>query len=630
MCPSSTSSSDPPRRAAFCVVVFFLGTLTLTGLVDFFYPAPHPELVGFEKVKEDRLRRKAHLGNGSLARLVEHDLRLSSRVRRTFGPYYTLFLFRYLDEAQGQAVVGQDGWLFLANRTLIKDHDDDTHLGRTTAVLAALDRRLASLGVDLIVMPVPRKSVVYRDFLARGVDPRADLDERLPQRLAARGVSAVDLLEVFRQARRETPDELLYFQTDSHWTETAQLLAAETLLAHAGRLVPEDARRGHLLVGRAEQERDNLDFIGLQGVPERALDFLSLPSVATYDVPDSVEVFRPHKSESAPRLAVVGTSFTARRKLPAYLAYLADEPLLNAALAGVHPLESLISLLENREDLPETALFELPAHNVFGHQPLAHAGNLFAASPPATGEIVLGRLTRQQKLRQKIELQGRLTLGRTQAGAVVHSGDGVAAIRLRGSVRGHVEVVVEHAGSILRGAWPAGQEEVVLPLIAAQPTGAYAQLRLEGEGQVRLQAVDAVTFLDKTSAVQGRHTRLKTDAEGWLQTLRFPDAPEVHRHAALILELDGVAQLAAPLTLVVQPREGQALTLALSPVGAQATLVVSLSPLRGRHLVAVELRGQGPKPATLLRRGRLLVVSRRVDQGRMAVLHVQAQGLVIE
>ncbi len=612
--PGDLAEASPRRRAAaWTVVAFFLGAFAVTGLVDSFHPAARPKLRGAEEAADARLRREAHLLDGSLARLLEHDLRLTSRVRRDLASYYTLILFRHLDEAQGRAVVGREGWIFLRGRTVVQNRGDAAHLGWTTALLAALERRLASLGVRLVVAPVPRKSVLYGEYLPRGVETRPELDERFPRRLATRGVAVVDLLNAFRGVQERSPEDLLYFQTDSHWTETAQLVAAEAIAERAGLPAPGAARRTRLVEGHAEQERDNLDYIGLVDVPASALAFLGLVPVKTYDVVSEGEEPGEGEPPASPRLAVTGTSFTAKRKLVAYLQHFAREPVRNAATVGTHPLESLAALLvEPRESLPETVVLELPSHNVFGHSPLAHAADLFAVTAPeeAVPALTLRRLTRQQKLRREIVLEGRLELGRLPAGTLLHSGDGVVAIRIRGRLDGDAEIVVQHAGHELRTPWPAGQKEVFLPLVAARATGARARLEVQGAGKLRLEAVEAVAFLDESGAALGRHTRLRPRGGGWYQILRFRDAPEVEHHAALVLELAG-GRLQDPLEVVLKTAEtpDEPLQLTLGPVGEKGIVVLSLSPLRGRHLTAVEARGTGPAPAALIRRGRLLGVS---------------------
>ena len=62
-----------------------------------------------------------NLGDGSRARLIEYDLRLRSRVRRTVGPYYALALYRSLDETGQRVLAGKEGWLFLRGRAMLPE-----------------------------------------------------------------------------------------------------------------------------------------------------------------------------------------------------------------------------------------------------------------------------------------------------------------------------------------------------------------------------------------------------------------------------------------------------------------------------------------------------------------------------
>lgn len=632
MYPSSTSSSEPRRRAAdedtligvpdelavapprrraaaWAVVVFFFAALALTGLVDTLFPAPRPRLRGVEAAEDAKMRREAHLLDGSLARLLEHDLRLTSRVRRNLASYYTLILFRYLDEAQGRAIVGPGGWLFLHGRTVLKERSDAAQLGWTTAMLAAVERRLASLGIRFVLVPVPRKSALYGEYLPRGIDARPDLDKRLPGRLARRGIAAVDLWSVFRHARKETPEDLLYYQTDSHWTETAQLLAAREIAGYLGLSDPDTPQRSRLVEGLDDQERDSLDFIGLAGIPSSAFAFLNQKPVKTYDVVFEGEEGFPEP----PQIVVTGTSFTAQRKLVAYLEHFTQHSVRNAAKAATHPLESLATFLdEPRESPPTTVILEIPEHSIFGFNPLAYAAELFAGTTPGQGvpALKLRRFILRQKLRRDLDLRGRLILGRLPGGSVLQSGDGVVAVRIRGSFDGDVDLVVNHAGHELKTPWPAGRREVLLPVVAAAATGSRVRLEARGKGHLKLEAAEAVALLDESDAVLGQHTRPRSREGGWIQVVRFPDAPEVKRHAALVLDFAGRGiKGSVEVALKAEETPDEPLRFTLGPVAEKGVVVLSLTPLHGRRLTTVEVRGTGPAPAAWIRRGRILGVS---------------------
>jgi stage V sporulation protein SpoVS len=117
-----------------------------------------------------------------------------------------------------------------------------THGQAVAAAIAHFRDQLAERGIRLLVVPVPGKPSIYPDRLTRRTPaagtqqpaefrtPTADLLEAL----ARRDVATVDLLTVFRQARRgELPDGELYLARDTHWTPAGMRLAAEAV---AGKL----------------------------------------------------------------------------------------------------------------------------------------------------------------------------------------------------------------------------------------------------------------------------------------------------------------------------------------------------------------------------------------------------------
>ncbi len=138
-------------------------------------------------------------------------------------------------EAQGSAsMTGREGWLFsvpelrhLAGGAL--DAFDPL------AVILGFDRELASRGVDLLVVPVPPKAIIYADKV--GVDdppvpipvPRLDPNHRaFYGLLRSEGVDVLDLTERFLDDRfhGEGP---LYCRQDTHWSGVGCVVAAQAI-----------------------------------------------------------------------------------------------------------------------------------------------------------------------------------------------------------------------------------------------------------------------------------------------------------------------------------------------------------------------------------------------------------------
>src|ERR1035437_8098805 len=150
-------------------------------------------------------------------------------------------------EAQGAMTVpGRDGWLFLASELL--------HLGvgpfwgeyaaKVTRALkpdqadplpaiADFHDQLTAMGVELLVVPVPPKAIIYPDGLPAKVpcDPTgrlARLDAALQTfygRLRIKGIHVLDLTSVFMK-NRSNPEGALFCRQDSHWSGAGCVLAA--------------------------------------------------------------------------------------------------------------------------------------------------------------------------------------------------------------------------------------------------------------------------------------------------------------------------------------------------------------------------------------------------------------------
>lgn len=147
---------------------------------------------------------------------------------------------------QGTIVVeGREGWLFFGPEL--------RHLGvgkfwseEAAAVSRArqpewadplpaiLDfhRRLRELGVELVIIPVPPKAIVYPDKVPSSIEWSDEVPPRLDVRhqafytlLRENGIDVLDLTEVFL-SNRSHPKGHMYCQQDTHWSGIATTLAA--------------------------------------------------------------------------------------------------------------------------------------------------------------------------------------------------------------------------------------------------------------------------------------------------------------------------------------------------------------------------------------------------------------------
>ncbi|MCA9003319.1 MAG: hypothetical protein KDB61_15455, partial [Planctomycetes bacterium] len=185
---------------ALTFLMFGIGILG-TAAIDALAPVPPPKISGGEKAQEQRKREEANFWDGSLARLIEDDYRQRSRVRQVTSRPYANFLFRYLQETNSSVLMGSSGWMFITRRVSLPESPDDLGAKRAAAFEAAISRRLRSLGMRHVLMPIPRKSVVYGDKLPVGFDPHRAYDEAVVPAMRAKGIETIDLLAPFEKHR---------------------------------------------------------------------------------------------------------------------------------------------------------------------------------------------------------------------------------------------------------------------------------------------------------------------------------------------------------------------------------------------------------------------------------------------
>ncbi len=169
-------------------------------------------------------------------------------------------------EASGTvAVAGRNGWLFLApelrhaslgafwgpraaeiSRARRPDAADPF------AAIVDFNERLEAVGVELLLVPVPPKSIVYPGMVSAGVvtaspTQRLDPDHQVFYTLLRdAGVDVLDLTDGFLQ-NRDHPDGPVYCRRDTHWSGVGCVLAGRAIAAAVrGRSwYPDLARENH-------------------------------------------------------------------------------------------------------------------------------------------------------------------------------------------------------------------------------------------------------------------------------------------------------------------------------------------------------------------------------------------------
>lgn len=620
MCPSSTSSSElggasaarsfapeglietpetfgGGKFARLTVLLVFFGLLVGTGLVDTVHPKPLPSLLGDEKTQDDRIREQAELWDGSWARLFENDLRLKSRVRRKLAEPYTWFLYSALGEAK-DIIVGREGWLFSKARAQAPKPNARVVAHRTANQLVALDRLLHSHGMELVAAPIPRKSVVLEDWLPRGVLPERELELELVRSLRACGVPTADLLTAF-----EAKDaSALFHFGDSHWTTDAEVLAAEEISKVGGFRIPPKDRETEL---RAVEN----SALGLDLFRWISSDFNArTPRLQQYRnnryqvfrIDDGTHVKR-FNTGSIGRIALTGTSFSARRALGVLLTHCAGERVWNTARPGEGPMSPLRDFLGSLEETPwpEIMVVEFPVHLAMSARGMGKLAGLFEDWPPAEVVDVLPE-TDFKRAKRPIKSRRWSRIVELQGGRLGRSPDGTALLRLRGVSRGRVDIKVESAGSKLEYDWEPGREQLIVPLLGLGASSAqvYVSARAKDADEFDFEGAEVVAPIQAAPVATGRiRAPVRTETDRWSQDVRFPAESEVPRHGALVLAYAGQRVQGAVRVDILLKKDGDpAGSYTFRSLVKGAKIVLGLDGLAGERLHSLRLVGAGDPP----------------------------------
>jgi len=162
------------------------------------------------------------------------------------------------DKAGSMSVAGKDGWLFLGKE--MRHLSVGKFWGEEAAKVTRADKpdwadplpvildfkeQLDKAGIQLILVPVAAKTIVYPDKAGDVVTaaaqtqvvPRLDpTHQEFYKLLADKGITVIDLTDEFIKARSgDKEDQRLYCKTDTHWSPQACELAAKRIAEAAAK-----------------------------------------------------------------------------------------------------------------------------------------------------------------------------------------------------------------------------------------------------------------------------------------------------------------------------------------------------------------------------------------------------------
>jgi alginate biosynthesis protein AlgX len=209
-----------------------------------------------------------------------------------------------------------------------------------TQYYAQLDQALKSKGIQLILSPLPSRTIVYPEVLDKNqplqstysTDIARENYRKSFQRLGDLGLKTTDLLSTALQQRQTDDSKNLYFTRDYHWTSEGAKLYAQ---ATAREIMKFEAYKS------LPKEKFSNKFVRSENTESR-LAYLLQQVCGTKTPPEKINLFETTRvggnllGEDAYPVVITGSSFSAEPKynFEGFLKEALSSNVLNAAVGG--------------------------------------------------------------------------------------------------------------------------------------------------------------------------------------------------------------------------------------------------------------------------------------------------------
>jgi len=247
------------RKVTWAMVILFLGAIVIAPLcrhiiewskpaderwlpaVEFFHhPSPEAEAVlakkraGNPAIDRETPSIRDHLQ--SFEGGIKDNASYKPPIQQTFQGVFT----NGLREGNTKTFIGPDGWLFyqpaleaLGGYGPIKPEPDSVTKDPDRAIwrspLPVIEEYIAQLeerGIELVLVPVPVKAMVYGDLFGAEMQVTHRDREAVLSRLRDSGATVVDVLPALVAGRSEGE---VFFKQDTHWTQLGMNIAASEI-----------------------------------------------------------------------------------------------------------------------------------------------------------------------------------------------------------------------------------------------------------------------------------------------------------------------------------------------------------------------------------------------------------------
>ncbi len=361
---SSNTVDNSSTRRRVVSYIFGASMLILLGVgvvLSFLNPAFIPDT--------SVTRRYGRVLSGAWMQAYQQEYELESPVRNLGLEIWGSLRYGLFREGLPGVVVGEHGMLFTAEEfTALPNASAEAAQAREVAgFVAEVAAQLKEFGVDLVVVPLPAKARLYRQYLGRyGFPPEAE--QRYTHFLTALadvGVDQVSLKEVLEGSSDRGIE--VFLRTDTHWTPAGAEVAAAAVAEYVNaagylRETPEQSFR--VEYGELQTyEGDLLSFIPLgpfRGRLQPAPDLIRGFELHTGPAP-GLGLF----DTAAVPVVLVGTSYSAGATwgFDAFLQVELQAEVLNLAEEGRGPFLPMAAYLGSdtlREAPPQLVIWEIP------------------------------------------------------------------------------------------------------------------------------------------------------------------------------------------------------------------------------------------------------------------------------
>jgi hypothetical protein len=168
--------------------------------------------------------------DGTYVRDINKFLSKSLFFHHLSGVHYRKFLFDNLNKITSTIVVKNDSYLFNPYRLYEFPKEKELKTPILSEIILPFKKKLKERGIDLIILPVPSRSYVFRDFAYKNkAEPknRKKYYSKIYKSFQELNITYFDSRAFFNKLLTDKSLNI-YFKVDHHWTyKTSQIVAKE-------------------------------------------------------------------------------------------------------------------------------------------------------------------------------------------------------------------------------------------------------------------------------------------------------------------------------------------------------------------------------------------------------------------